>query len=567
MDRITKANLQAFRSEQSIPSSMEDWEAFEHFANFCFLTEHYDEEFDIYDVHTGGDDDLTIDGIAILVNGVLVTNIDDAQALLETNRHLEVSFIFVQAKTSSNFSGEQMTSFKDGVVEFFSEAPTWPVSEVIEQRRELMTWLFDHSGKFKSNPSCDLYFVTTGLWVEEGKLPKRVKQMEAELTGTNLFSSIQYLPQGAKQLQDSWRRSKDAVQAEFTFKNKATLPDISGVEESYIGVLPVGEFLKIVSDDEVGIRKHIFVDNVRDYQGDNSVNEEMSESLKTSDGQDRFAVLNNGVTLVARELRNVADKFTVSDYQIVNGCQTSHVIYNNRSTISLETPVPFKLIATNDETVINAIATATNRQTQVTTEDLYALAPFQKSLESYFDSFEGKKKLFYERRSRQYARTVGIEKVRIITKQIEIRAFSAMFLDDAHRAARYYQALGASVGSKIFNEDHKLDAYYVAAYAYYKLEYLFRNGLIPVSYKPARYHLMMAFRYIKSEGAMPALTANKIERYSKVLTTALWNDESAIDGFRSACLAIDAALGEAPLTGDAVKTQQFTDRVLSQVAK
>lgn len=567
MDRITKANLQAFRFEQSIPADMEDWEAFEHFANFCFLTEHYDEEFDIYDIHSGGGDDLTIDGLAILVNGVLVTTVDEAQALLQTNKHLDVNFIFVQAKTSSNFSGEQMTSFKDGVLEFFSETPTWPVADVIEHRRDLMTWLFDHSGQFKSNPSCDLYFVTTGLWVESGKLPERVKQMQRELTETNLFSSVRYLPKGAKEHQDSWRRSKDAVKAEFTFKSKTTLPDIPGVEESYIGVLPVGEFLKVVSDDDIGIRKHIFVDNVRDYQGGNPVNEEMSKSLNTRKGQDRFAVLNNGVTLVARELKNVADKFTVSDYQIVNGCQTSHVIYNNRSLISTETPIPFKLIATNDEAVISAIATATNSQTQVTTEDLYALAPFQKRLESYFESFEDKKKLYYERRSRQYARAVGIEKVRIITKQIELRAFAAMFLDDAHRAARYYQALGSIVGSKIFNEDHKLDTYYVAAFAYYKLEYLFRNGLIPVSYKPARYHLLMAFRHIISDVEMPGLTANKIEKYSKVLTTALWDDELALEGFKSACLAVDAALGNAAVTGDAVKTQQFTEHVRAEASK
>jgi hypothetical protein len=566
MDRITKANLQAFRIEQSIPAEMEDWEAFEHFANYCFLTEHYDEEFDIYDIHSGGGDDLSIDGIAMLVNGTLVTTVDEAQALLEANKHLEVNFIFVQAKTSSNFSGEQMTSFKDGVLEFFSEAPSWPVADVVKQRRELMTWLFDRSGQFKRNPSCDLYFVTTGLWVESGQLPARVKQMERELTETNLFSSVRYVPQGAKEHQDSWRRSKDAVRAEFTFKSKATLPDIPGVEESYIGVLPAVEFLKIVSDDEVGIRKHIFVDNVRDYQGDNPVNEEMSDSLRTQEGQDRFAVLNNGVTLVARELKNVADKFTVSDYQIVNGCQTSHVVYNNRASIPPETPIPFKLIATNDEAVISAIATATNRQTQVTSEDLYALAPFQKSLESYFDSFDGKKKLYYERRARQYARAAGIEKVRIITKQIEVRAFAAMFLDDAHRAARYYKALGSIVGSKIFNEDHKLDPYYVAAFAYYKLEYLFRNNLIPVSYKPARYHLMMAFRYIISDTDMPGFTANRIDKYTKVLTGALWDDEAALKGFKLACSAVDAALGDTALTGDAVKTQQFTDRVLAEVS-
>jgi AIPR protein len=118
------------------------------------------------------------------------------------------------------------------------------------------------------------------------------------------------------------------------------------------------------------------------------------------------------------------------------------------------------VIATEDEEIINPVITATNRQTQATTEDLYALGAFQKKLEALFSAYPDKKRLYYERRSKQYNAVPDIEKVRIITKPQQIRAFAAMFLDDPHRASRYYADLRAQVGDKIFNERHKLEPYY-----------------------------------------------------------------------------------------------------------
>src|SRR5207248_2095547 len=111
--------------------------------------------------------------------------------------------------------------------------------------------------------------------------------------------------------------------------------------------------------------------------------------------------------------------------------------------------IPLKVIATEDEDIINSIITATNRQTQVTSEDLYALGAFQKKLEAFLSAYPDRKQLYYERRSKQYNATAGVEKVRIITKSQQIRAFAAMFLDDPHRASRYYADLRAQVGDKI----------------------------------------------------------------------------------------------------------------------
>ena len=568
MDRITTSYVEAFRKEQSLPLG-DAATTFEHFANYCILSDSYDEEFDVSDLHTGGGSDLTLDGTAIIVNGVVVTEIEEIEDLLNTNGFLDVRFIFIQAKTSSSFSGEEIGSFGEGVLEFFAENPVLPMSERIVHLRELMAWIYDHSVQFKhEKPTCELSFVTTGKWMDDIHLAGKIAKAETNLVNTNLFGRVSFRPFGATEIQASWNRSRNAVSVEFTFANKVTVPDIAGVTESYVGVLPLSEFLKVVSDPEAGsIRKHIFYDNIRDFQGDNPVNSEIARSLGTTEGRDRFAVLNNGVTLVTRNLRNTGNKFFVSDYQIVNGCQTSHVLYNNREDLPGDLGVPFKVIATNDEEVINSIITATNRQTQVTDDDLYALSTFQKQLEAFMGAFdEQRHQLHYERRSKQY-NTANVEKVRIITKVLEMRSFASMFLDEPRRGSNYYSELKPQVGKTIFNPAHKIEPYYTAAFAYYKLEFFFRNGQIPVTFKPARFHILMVARYLAAGSEMPAFTANKIEAYAKKINELLWDDQKAVDLFKAACAVIDSVQDGAPLTREAVKPQSFSDAVLKGAKK
>lgn len=136
-----------------------------------------------------------------------------------------------------------------------------------------------------------------------------------------------------------------------------------------------------------------------------------------------------------------------------------------------------------------------------------------------------------------------------------------MFLSEAHRAARYYSDLRAQVGTKIFNDSHKLEPYYASAYAYYKLEYLFRNNLLPVYYKPARFHLLMALRYALGGETMPSMTSNKITGYANQIAETLWSDDEAVTAFTKAIEIVDSALEGVVLTRDTVKTQTFTDAV------
>jgi hypothetical protein len=561
MDRVTRAYLGTFRTEQSLQEEAED-KLFEYFADYCVVSEVYEEEFDTLDVHVGGSGDLGLDGVAIVVNGVLVTTVEEAEDLLALNSFLDVKFVFVQAKTTSGFSGEQISTFFDGVDEFFTDTPTLPCSDEIKNLRSIMSWIYNHSVKFtRHKPTAELSFVTTGKWVDDAHLLAKIKKREESLGSTGLFSRVTFVPMGADEIQASYQRSKNNATVEFTFSNKVLLPEIKGITESYFGVLPAKEYLSLITDPSGNIRKPLFYDNVRDFQGDNAVNSEIHNTLSEEAGQQRFAVLNNGITLVTRGLRSTGNKFVVTDYQIVNGCQTSHVLFNARDTLTDDLYVPLKVISTEDEEIINAIIAATNRQTEVTAEDLFAVTAFQKKLESLYASFPDKKKLFYERRSKQFSSVNGIEKVRIVGKSHQMRTFAAMFLDEPHRAARYLSDLRSQVGKTIFNDSHKFEPYYASAYGNYKLEFLFRNSSLPVYYKPARYHLLMAFRYIVGGIDMPALTANKIEAYANRISSALWADDKAVEGFKLAIEAVDQALNGADCTRDVVKTQPFTDSV------
>jgi AIPR protein len=564
MDRITQSYLEELRQDQSISSDIAEDTAFELFSCYCVISDVYDDIFDVNDVHVAGGNDLAIDGAAIIVNGALVTSSEDVDGLLQTNGYLDVTFVFVQAKSGKNFKGEEMAALGEGVLQFFTDPLTFSVNDQLANYHAIMNKIFHHSNKFtRQKPMCLLYFVTTGLWQDEPYLVQKMHVAEERLQELNYFSRQMYSALGADELQGKYLRSKNSAQAEITFALKVVMPDIEGVDQAYLGLLPASEFLRLVTDQAGGIRKSLFYDNVRDFQDYNAVNEEIQATLMDPNGRARFCVLNNGVTLVARNLQATGNKFVLTDYQIVNGCQTSHVLFDQRQYLTDNVYVPLKIIVTAEDELTGAVITATNRQTQVTTEDLYALSDFQKKLESLFAAYPERKRLLYERRSRQYNAQSGIEKVRIITKAIEIRAFAAMFLDDPHRASRYYGELRAQVGQKIFNKDHKFEPYYVAAYAYYRLDYLFRNGLLPAYYKPSRYHLLMAFRYLSSTADMPALTANKMVKYCHDICDQLWNDDCSTDLFTKAINAVDQALEDAALTRDVVKTQTFTDAVKS----
>jgi hypothetical protein len=565
MDRITKSLLDEFSRDYGLDRLAEDVR-FEHFASFVTVHRLHSETFDTSEIVLSASGGMGIDAIATIVNGNLIADIDSFNEMADEVGYLDVTFIFVQADRGSNFEAAKMGNFGFAVVDFFREKPELPRSKEIQEAAELMGAIYDKSSKFKrGNPSCRLYYVTTGKWTRDQTLEARRANVITDLTTLGVFREVSLTPVGADLLQQLYNETKNSISREFSFPNRTSIPDVEGVKEAYLGFLAAPTFLSIIEDEEGDIIKSIFYDNVRDWQGESPVhvNAEISETIR-SDHKDRFVLMNNGVTIIARNLQVTGHKCSIEDFQIVNGCQTSHVLAGNEDAVDETVMIPLRLISTQDEGVIESIIRATNRQTEVKKEQFFAVTEFAKQLERFFQAFPEEHQLFYERRSRQYD-SQQVEKTRVVVPQNVIRAFAAMFLAEPHRTARSYKLLDAQVGDKIFAEGHKLDPYYTSAFALYKMEYMFRNQKIDRSYRNARFQILLAARLLYNGQSLPRMNSREMENYCAGLNSILWKPVSADRLFTRATGAVHrAAAGN--LERDNIHTQPFTEKLMAQIS-
>ncbi len=563
MDRITQALLDHFKKTHEY-DDLDDASVFERFASYCCVSRHYEETFSADTLATDGGGDLGIDAIAIIVNGTLVTSSEEIDDLCEANKSLDVDFVFCQAKSGKKFQGAHIATFITGVSDFFSESPQMPRNEAIEEYANLQQQLFGNSVKMtERNPNCFLYYVAAGEWKDDATVQSRIDKELDHLRAMNLFGEVRCIPVDAKELQSFHKATQRAVSTEITIDPAMVLPEIQGLKEAYLGYLPVKEYLKLLQDDAGHIRKVLFHDNIRDFQGDNDVNREIATSIHKGN-QDRFIVLNNGITVVARTLNRVGKKFRIEDYQIVNGCQTSHVLFNARDAVDEQAHIVVKLIVTDNEDVTNSIITATNRQTSIRPEDIESLSEFQRTLEDYYAAVSGPGRLYYERRSRQYAHMDTVEKSRVIPISAQLRVFVSMFLDEPHSAGRYPKKLLERVRDRVFRSNHRPAAYYTSALANYKLDSLLANNVIERRYRPFRYQMLLILRCQLGGSKRPSLDSSKLDAYCDKLDQSLIDHPKASAAFTNTLAVIDKAIETKglPFNRDTPRAQGFTEAVL-----
>jgi hypothetical protein len=279
MDRITEQLLGQFSAENSLDGLAEDVR-FEHLTAFLTVRRHYSRALDSNDIVTGSGGDTGLDAIAIIVNGVLITDVDMVEELLEQNGYLDATFIFVQAERSASFDAAKIGTFGFGVLDFFSDAPRLPRNEAVTNAAAIMTAIYDRSASFRRRPSCRLYYATTGKWTEDVNLVARRETTKADLSALEMFDEVDFACLGADEIHRLFQQTKNATTREFIFEEKVEIPEMTGVTVAFLGYIPATDFISIISDDAGDdILGSIFYDNVRDWQDYNPVNSEMRDTL------------------------------------------------------------------------------------------------------------------------------------------------------------------------------------------------------------------------------------------------------------------------------------------------
>lgn len=532
MDKITQNLLGNFVKENELDRLSES-KQFEYFVNYVVASKLQRNSFELDALDTGDGGDSAIDGLSIIINGRLVTDVQELEDLVADSGYMDCDIAFIQSKSSSKFEGSDMGSFIFGVKDFISDEPKLVQNERISKLKEIWEMVIVKSAyMIHRRPNCKLYYATTGKWTNDKNLTAVISSGRQEIEDSSLFETVSFQPYGAIELQKLYHDTRNKLSSTINFQNRITLPDIGGVKEAFLGVLPFNEFLKLIQDADDSMY-NIFYDNVRDFQGDNEVNTKIKNTLNEQKF-DLFCVLNNGVTLVAGSLTPAGNRFTLRDYQIVNGCQTSHVLHQSRSTEGMEqVNVPVKVIVTEDEDIKNQITLATNSQTEVKPEQLASLTLFQKKLELYYDSMREDIELYYERRSQQYHSTSGIKKTQVISIPIQIKTFASAFLNAPHLVSGYYGTIARRFEGEIFEKNHKYAPYYASALCYYRLESLFR-GSIDRKYKKLRFHMIMLARMLSMQTShIPPLNSREIEKKSEAFISILRDEEASASLFET----------------------------------
>lgn len=116
MNKIIESFLDIHKKEYSI-EQLDTETAFEHFVNKCVVNKYSNERFDPSDVTTDPGE-KGLDGVAICVNGRVITTIDELESIIKESKTLDVRFVFVQTKTSERFDGDEIGTFIYGVKAF-----------------------------------------------------------------------------------------------------------------------------------------------------------------------------------------------------------------------------------------------------------------------------------------------------------------------------------------------------------------------------------------------------------------------------------------------------------------
>lgn len=538
--------------------SLDQSRLFESFAAFS-IANTFSVEIESPQDHIYLGEDPGIDSLLILIDGFPVQSLDEAESQFQDRkRDADVDLIFIQAKTTEKWSKADIQVFGAAVQDFLAETPKQAMSDFLQERKRIANLIFNNVGRVRGGvPICHLYFVCLANTKPPTEIEAARCALVQQLDISGLFSSTEVVLFNRDECRELYKRATSGNETSFSVLEYADMPTGDGISASYVALVPCLELVdKVLSTPEGRLRTNIFDENVRDFLGvDNQVNSEISETLADEARASRFGVLNNGITLLSPDIRMGNKVCAVKNYQIVNGCQTSNVLYYNRELLSKDVYVLVKIVGTDKPDVADEIVRATNKQSKV--EDYQFLATLQKvkQIDEYFVArgmHEQEYSLVFERRKNQFARE-KIPNIRRVGIQELARSVGALWLDRPDLASRYPGQLVQEMSSKIFDPRIEENAYYTAAYASYRLTLHLNNKRISPDLRVAKWHLLTLAKHFLLKNMQVNIVGSKSSQaYARVEKFFSSNDEEVLQIIEQIALALGPVDS---LTRDRLKVQ------------
>lgn len=523
MNPIIQAQLKRFK-ESNPGEELNDSEFFEVMSIFSIENGVLGENVDPFKIHLRGHE-FGVDGVAISIQGALCTDMDEAMEVLALGKNHTAEFHFYQSKTSSSFNYGDLSKFFDAVYDFFTKQVLL-AGEQIETLIDIKNEIY--SIATKASPSLRCYYCTTGSEQVSDVIQNLLDTNKTKLSNLNIFNEVHIECVGAKVIQEGFRAATNSSTAKLDFPKSITMPHHDKIDEAYIGYVPASEVLSIAlgEPDQEGnrhINRALFYDNVRDFNPESEINKAIISEIEKGDDAS-FVFKNNGITIVAKNIDRKGDTFTLEDYQIVNGCQTTNILALAREKAE-KISVPLRLIGCSDGDFVSSIIIGTNRQNEVREDQFWAMLPFMKDLEEFCVAQGGSRRIYIERRDNQY-RDVLVERTRVFRPSDLMKVAAAMFFYQPHRAARDHRGIRQEFSDKIFIDTHNIELYHLSVYSLYRFDYLIRSNKIDRARAIFRFYALCALvqRFWSSPDILKANKKNQKKIISSIFNIVDDND-------------------------------------------
>jgi len=472
-----------------------DPELFEKFVNYVVISNELQREVEDFDsISTGKAQG--IDGIGIIVNDTLITDVGDLEEIGSNTKLEEIKFVFIQSTTEKSFDTKKFRAFVDNVVDFLAG------SLIIEPFSNIYNEIFDETKPYIENivktPKILVYFASAKtthkvdvslLKSEENKFMKR-----SDLANRFSLEKIEILQK--EEIKSLFDKIQTFYKVPLKTYKHFQIDSKESVEISLVALLKFEELKKLLLTKEENIRYELFVENPRYFLKETDVNKSIKKTLEDEKYRDYFAFLNNGITILCDAIERHPVKeniFKLKYPRIINGCQTVHILYEcyKRNPEKLkDVEVVAKIIATENVELKNKIIYASNNQNPMSDDLLNSLEEFHRELEEFFkgkDEFS----LYYERLRGLYSDINP--PYRKVDRESLARVYISVFLKEPHKmkssapkTINEYEKKG-----KIFKCRSTLEDYYYCALLNYWQNKFQANNIIKLKSKTSDMHLLL----------------------------------------------------------------------------
>lgn len=351
--------------------------------------------------------DLGIDGLGLALDNVALTSVDDVEPALgidgegRSEEPPTLKALFVQSKRPDRIGQDDVVLFGHAVHTFLTTsaadmkrlkpsprlAEQFAILEALRARRPEVVDAADVS----------IVFGYGGIWQDFTAVNLRRENAVDALRKALPKARVEFEIWGADHLVECGERFGPAARRRLDGVRLIELP--AGPAPGYIGCVAAQALVDFVSSParQKGrtVRRaddFMFDDNVRAFLGTSQRNAERENpgavGLDTAlaRGQSASVVLgHNGIVVVADAgtLADDGSSIELTGAQVVNGCQTSHVLVARSGKLD-GCWLPVKIVLTDDEALKDMIAIASNTQAEVDSYDTLARLPNVRALEPEF---------------------------------------------------------------------------------------------------------------------------------------------------------------------------------------